>query len=295
MIYVIGHKNPDTDSVVSAIAYSIFKGDKYKPLIAGKLNSETSFVLKKFGFNIPKIYNTIDNNNKFILVDHNEESHRVDGLKSDKIIEIIDHHKLNFQNNLPIDILIKPYGSTASIIAEKFIKEKKDEISKNLAGILLSAILSDTVIFKSPTVTDRDKELALKLAKIAKIDNLEKLGIELFNKKTEISSKTPQEIIKNDFKNFLFRGKNIGIGQLELVNLKDINKKKNEIIKEMDSLVKKYNYFSIILMITDIINEGSYLWISGNKEYILKKIKTKEGKFLKGIFSRKKQIVPFLL
>ncbi|NKQ38288.1 MAG: manganese-dependent inorganic pyrophosphatase [Methanosarcinales archaeon] len=294
MIYIIGHKSPDTDSVVSAIAYSIFKGKGYKPLIAGKLNNETNFILEKFGFDVPEICEeAIDR--KFILVDHNEESQRIDGLNSDKIVEIVDHHKFNFQNSSPIEILVKSYGSTASIVAEKFFKRDRNfGIDKNLAAILLCAILSDTVIFKSPTTTNKDKELAQKLAKIAEIDNIEKLGLLLFNKKAEIASKSAEEIVKNDFKDFLFDDRKIGVGQLELVDLQDIKRKKDEILAEMNKMIDKDNYFSIILMITDIISEGSYLWVVGNREIILKKFKIKDGDFLKGVFSRKKQIVPIL-
>lgn len=294
MIYVIGHKNPDTDSVVSAIAYAFLKGNGYKPLIAGKLNRETAFVLEKFNFEVPKTYKE-DSNSEFILVDHNEQSQQVDNLLSTKIIGIIDHHKFNFQNNTPIDILAKPYGSTASIIAEQFFNENSNCLSANLAGILLCAILSDTVIFKSPTTTTQDKELAQKLAQIAEIRDIEALGIELFNKKAEIDSKTPQEIIKNDFKDFIFDKKKIGIGQIELIDLKNIKIREKEIVTEMNRLAKKSNYFSIILIITDIINEGSYLWVAENKEYVFQKLNIKSGAFLKGVLSRKKQIVPFFL
>lgn len=296
MIYIIGHKNPDTDSVISAIAYSLFKGDKYKPLIAGKLNSETTFVLKKFGFKVPKICDIIDNN-KFILVDHNEESQRIDGLTSDKIIEIIDHHKINFQNNSPIEILIKPYGSTASIIAEKFFKEKKEKITKKIASILICAILSDTIIFKSPTATDKDKELAIKLAKISKIDNLETLGIELFNKKAEIVLRSPKEIINSDFKDFIFNNKKVGIGQLKLTDLRDIRKKKNQIIKEMKKTLNRENYFSIILIITDIFKKGSeFLIVGGRKkmEQVFKKKLKNNSFWVQGLMSRKQQIVSLL-
>ena len=294
MIYIIGHKSPDTDSVVSAIVYAIYKGDGYRPLIAGKLNNETNFILEKFGFESPDICEEAGND-KFILVDHNEENQRIVGLNSDKIVEIVDHHKFNFQNSSPIEILVKPYGSTASIIAEKFFQ--RNEIfgrDKNLASILLCAILSDTVIFKSPTTTDEDKKLAQKLAKIAEIDDIKGLGMELFNKKAEVASKTVTEIVKSDFKDFIFGDKKIGIGQLELANLKEIEERKEEILIEADRIAQKDNYFAIILMITDIINEGSYLWIAGEKEYILKKFKITDKDFLKGILSRKKQIVPIL-
>lgn len=298
MIYIIGHKNPDTDSVVSAIAYAIYKGGKekgYSAVVAREINNETKFVLERFGFDCPKILKEVGSDNQFILVDHNEEGQRINGLTSDKIIEIVDHHKFDFQNSLPIEILVKPYGSTSSIIAEKFFDSgNSKKTDKNLAGILLCAILSDTIIFKSPTTTEKDKELAYKLAKIAEISDVEGLGIELFKKKAEITSKGVQEIIKNDFKDFYFGEKKVGIGQIELVDLSEIQKRKDEILSEMSKIVKKNNYFSIILMVTDIINEGSYLWISGNKEVVLKQFKIKDDEFLKGVLSRKKQIVPAL-
>ncbi len=302
--YIIGHKNPDTDSVVSAIAYAILKGDGHTAVVAGKINNETKFVLEKFGFGSPKILEKAGHNDKFILVDHNEEEQWIDGLTPDKVIEIIDHHKFDFHNDTPIEILNKPYGSTATIIAEKFLDngdsdDRSKNIDKKLASILICAILSDTIVFKSPTTTEKDKKLAQKLAKIAEISDIEELGIELFKKKAEITLKTPREIIQNDFKIFLFKEKifgekKIGIGQIELTDLQEIQKRKDKIIAEMNKMIKKNNYFSIILMVKDIINEGSYLWIAGNKEIILKNFKIKDGEFLKGVLSCKKQIVPMI-
>jgi len=294
MNYVIGHKNPDTDSVVSAYAYAKFKGEDFVSARAGELNSETFFIFDKFGIETPILLNEIKEDDKFVLVDHNESTQTIDGMKVDQIIEIVDHHKLNISLSGPIWVTVKPYGSTASIVTEKFLEEKK-EIDKNLAGLLLSAILSDTIIFKSPTTTEKDKEFADVLSKICCINDVKEYGIELFKKKAEISSKTAVQIINNDFKDFNFNGKKVGIGQIELIDANDILHKKEEIISEMEALKNKENYFSIILVVTDIMKEGSYFWVVGDKDPIHDAFEISDGDNYKhGILSRKKQVVPVL-
>lgn len=292
MKYIIGHKSPDTDTVVSAIAYSIFKENGYKPAIPGQLNEETRFVLEKFGFEAPELLESAGEN-EFVLVDHNEEAQRIEGLISDKVIEVVDHHKMNFSNSKPIPIIVKPYGSTATIISEMFLRKDRD-IDENLAGLLLSAILSDTVIFKSPTTTEEDRKIASVLADIAVVENIEQYGIELVKKKAQVSSKSAEEIIRTDFKDFNIKDKKIGVGQIELVETKEIEAKKNEILGKLEQICNEGNYFGIILMVSDIIKEGSYLWLAGNKEELRKAFGLDETSYLQGTLSRKKQIVPVL-
>ncbi len=293
MNYIIGHKNPDTDSVISAIAYANFKGDSYVPAILGELNNETKFVLSKFGIKTPILLESVSDGDKIILVDHNEGSQTLDGVSDHQIIEILDHHKVNISFSSPIDITTKPYGSTASLITEKFLESKKT-ITKEIAGLLLSAILSDTVIFKSPTTTNKDKEFADILLEISGVDNLVEYGMELFKKKAEISSKTALEIINGDFKEFDFNGKKVGIGQIELIDANDIVPKKEEILNEMEK-INNNGFFAVVFIVTDIMKEGSYFLVAGNKDSILKAFEiTEENNYKQGILSRKKQVVPVL-
>ena len=168
--WVIGHKNPDTDSIVSAIVYA--RKINALPARAGEINPETKFALEKFCVEEPVLKERIEKDEKVVIVDTNnkEELIPIDG----EIIEIIDHHRLcgNLETPAPIKVTIKPVGSTSTIIAEMFL----NELSKEEAGLLLCGILSDTVIFRSPTTTELDKEIAEKLAKIAGIEDIEVFG-----------------------------------------------------------------------------------------------------------------------
>ena len=294
MIYVIGHKNPDTDSVVSAICYAKYLGSGYTPAVLGSLNNETKFVLEKFNISQPLFLDKINDEDRVILVDHNELSQTIDNLKSEQIIEILDHHKINLSLSVPINITTKIYGSTASLVAEKFLETRR-EIDSNVASLLLSAILSDTVIFKSPTTTERDREIASILSENSEITDITEYGIELFKKKADISSKSEEQIIYNDFKEFNFSDKKVGIGQIELMDQEEIFNKKEKILLEMEKIVKEKNLFSLILVITNIINEGSHFWVVGNKDVIYNIFKiTDDDNYIEGVLSRKKQVVPVL-
>ncbi|MCF7795666.1 manganese-dependent inorganic pyrophosphatase [Patescibacteria group bacterium] len=294
MIYVIGHKSPDTDTVVSAVAYAHLMGEDYQPLVAGDLNLESAFVLEKFDIDIPKKLASVSKENKFFLVDHNEKSQRLNGITEENIVGILDHHKMDFCNYCPIDIIIKPCGSSCTIIAEMFF-DKGIKLDKNMAGALLAGILSDTVIFKSPTCIDLDINIANKLADIAGISDINAFGMELFSKKSEIQNKTDEEIINNDFKEFDIKDKKIGVGQVELADASLVMARKENILKKQKEILERDNYFAIILMVTDIIKEGSYLWIVGdNLIFDVFENDMQSTKFYEGLMSRKKQILPKL-
>ena len=294
-IYVVGHKNPDADSICSAIAYSYFlklNGRDVKPARAGEINTETKFVLEKFGYEAPELIED-GINKKLILVDHNEEKQRVDG--GHEVVEVIDHHKFDFSTPNPIFILNKPIGSTCTIIAEMFF-DKELDIPKDVAGLLLSGILSDTVIFKSPTATDRDREIAEKLNKIVGL-NLIEYGKEMKKKGAEIKGVSMKELILRDSKEYNFNGKKVCIGQLELIDTEDFIKRENEIFEEMKKIKEEKNYDSLVFAVTDVMDEGSTLFCVGEEELVGKSfgIDLSVGKkYLKGIMSRKKQIVPAL-
>ncbi len=292
MIYVIGHKNPDTDTVISSIAYSYLMGENYIPVVPGDLNPETKFVLEKFNIDVPEKITSVKEGDKFFLVDHNEDTQRFEGITEENVVGILDHHKINFCNSCPINILVRPYGSSCTVISEMFFDRNLD-LDKNIAGALLSGLLSDTVILKSPTCTQVDRDIANKLAEIAGISDIYSFGMELFAKKAEIQNKSNIEIINNDFKDFDIKGKKIGVSQVELADVSLIMSRKEELLNEMTEILEKNNYFSIILMVTDIIKEGSYLWIVGdNSVFELFENDVDSNTFYKGIMSRKKQILP---
>ncbi len=293
--YVIGHKNPDTDSICSAITYSHFlklNGREVKPARVGEINSETKFVLEKFGYEKPELIED-GTRKRFILVDHNEEGQRVSG--DYEILEIIDHHKFDFSSSNPIFILNKPIGSTCTIIAEMFFENELD-IPKDIAGLLLSGILSDTVIFKSPTTTEKDKEIAERLNKIADL-NLVEHGKEMKKKGAEIEGVSMKELILRDSKEYDFNGKKVCIGQLELVDTEEFLTRKEKIFETMKSIKEEKSYDSLVFAVTDVMKEGSTLFCLGEEENVGKAFETdlSSGKaYLEGVMSRKKQIVPAL-
>ena len=171
-IYIIGHKSPDLDSVVAAITYSDYKNktentDKYVPVITEDINQETKYLLKNLDIAKPEILSNVENK-ELILVDHNEGTQSVEGVEKAKVIEVLDHHKIVFSNNEPIEFTVKPWGATCTIIADLYLKNNI-EFDKTLATLMLGAILVDTVITKSPTCTQKDIEIIEKLSVVAEI------------------------------------------------------------------------------------------------------------------------------
>lgn len=297
-IYIVGHKSPDTDAVCSAIAYSEYlkhKGIKAVPTICGELNPETKYVLEYFNIEEPiSMCSTEDR--KVILVDYNEDSQGFAGLENARVVEVIDHHKIGFSSSNPIRFEIRPYGSTATIIAKKMFNNANFEITKPIAGILLSAILSDTVIFKSSTTTSMDIKIAEQLSKIAEIEDVERFGIELKKKKSSLGGMTAEQIINADFKKFEIGNNSFGIGQVEVVDLSEAKQRKAELIEELNKIKQKDNLLFVILMVTDIINEGSQLLLSNGCESISFNEEIKDNSvYIKGMMSRKKDLVPQIM
>lgn len=300
-IFVIGHKSPDLDSVAAAISFSNLKNqlentDKYKPEIAEEINLETKYVLEKTLFPIPEIINDATDKS-FILVDHNEDGQSPNNIKQAKILEILDHHKLNFAYCEPIPVLIKAWGSSCSIIFEEYQKNNI-AINKNLATLMLSAILVDTVITKSPTCTSKDIEIIEKLSVLADIKDWKEYGMEIFKVRSSVSKLTAEQIIKSDFKDFAFKTGKFGIGQVETVNLDEIKEKSEELISAMNTIKNGGDYHSVVLAITDIINEGSLFFVSsddndGFNKAFSAKLENHQA-YIPGIISRKKQITPKL-
>lgn len=300
-IYIIGHKSPDLDSVIGAISYSIFKNklektDKYKAAVAGKLNNETKFVLEKFGLSSPIFLDNLENK-KIIMVDHNEFLQAADKIEEAEILEVLDHHKINFKYPLPINFKTSTLGASCSMVYLEFINNNI-EITKDLAAAMLSAILLDTVITKSPTCTKVDKEIIEELAKVSGINNWSEFGIELFKKRADFNNKSSRDIVLSDFKTFNFKQGRVGVGQVETVDLNDFKSLENDLLKSLDEIKKEENYHSTILFITDILKEGSLFLVASNNienlnQAFLVKFENNK-KYISGILSRKKQVAPVL-
>lgn len=299
MKHIIGHKNPDTDSVCSAIAYQDFlnkKNIKAKAFALGKLNNETKLILEKFKVEHPEIISELPQGSEVVLVDHNEEKQTIDNTGELNITEVLDHHKVDFKTDKPISILVKPLGSTCSIIAEKYFEEGI-EIEKKIAGLLLSAIISDTLFFRSPTTTKIDKELAEKLVVIAEIDDMEAWSLEMFNAKSDLGDISVEELIKLDYKIFTFKDGDYGIGVMETTNVDYGLNQKDEILEKLAEIKNNDNLQGVYFIIVDILNEKGYALCSSDTERALfiKLFNTEEQEgvlFVEGLVSRKKQIVP---
>jgi len=298
MLYVVGHKNPDTDSICSAIVLAYFLDGV--PARLGDLNPETQLVLRRFGVMEPELIRSAEGKEIF-LVDHSERSQTLDDLERGKLVGVLDHHKIGITTLEPILYLAKPVGSTATIIGELYFKNGMDiiggenkELKPDLAGLLLSAIISDTVLFRSPTTTDLDKKIGEKLAKIAGIEDIQAYGMELLKAKSTVSKMKPEEIVKLDYKEYNFKGRKVGIGQVEVIDIEEIQDKKEEIYRILQEKLKE-GYDLILFLITDIMRGGSEVLVVGNREAFEKAFNVKlEGKsiYLEGVMSRKKQIVP---
>ena len=292
MKYVIGHKNPDTDAIVSAIAYSYFlkqKGIEAIPGRIGEINSETKFVLEHFNVEKPILvgYNEKDS---YYLVDHNAREESIDGLKDEQILGVVDHHRIALRTKIPIYYHAEPIGSTSTIIT-KFMKKEGVEIPREIAGILLSGILSDTVIFRSVTTTEEDKKIAEELAKIVNV-NIEEFGIKMKKIFADVSKLSADEIVKRDMKFFDFPKGKFAVGQVEQVDW-DIMGRKEELLKALEK-IKEEGYELVALMVTNILEESTRLIFVGNESIVEKAFGKPENNeiYLKGVMSRKKQIVP---
>lgn len=304
MIYITGHKNPDSDSICSAIAYADFKNKTTNvtaiPVRLGQLSSETQFILDYFNVDAPTLIKTVkpecaEDKKKVILVDHNETSQSIDGLDEAELIEVIDHHKIgDVQTGSPIYFRNEPVGCTATIIASRFFENDLTP-SKEVAGLLCGAIISDTLLLKSPTATEKDRKILEKLSKIAEID-LETFANEMFIAGTSLVGKTSEEIFNQDFKAFNMGNFKVGIAQVNTMDIAGFKSMEASVLNYMEEKAEKESFNIIILMLTDIIKEGSALLVVGKDKDMVPKVFNVENLgtdvFIPGIVSRKKQVVP---
>ncbi|CEI74080.1 MULTISPECIES: manganese-dependent inorganic pyrophosphatase [Romboutsia] len=294
-LLVFGHKNPDTDSICSSISLAYLKnqlGEEATAYALGEVRKEAQYALNHFNVEAPQILNIDDLTNKnVVLVDHNEYAQSADGIENANIVEIIDHHKIGgITTDVPISFRVMPVGCTCTIIYNMF-KENNVEVPKHIAGLLLSAILSDTLLFKSPTTTEKDKLACEELSKIADVD-MESYAMDMFKAGTSLDEYSIEEIVNMDFKEFDMSGKRVGIGQVFTLDIDSIFDKKDEFL----SYINSTDYDMLVLAITDIIKEGSYLIYKAEDKVISEafNVEAHQGVFAEGVVSRKKQLVPNL-
>jgi len=300
-LYVIGHKNPDTDSVAAAIGYAellVKRGKDAVPLVAGEINKGTALALKKFGVPNPELAHMIDfPEASVILVDHNEQGQWADNVVKEHVVELIDHHRFgDFSSAQPIYVRTQPVGATSSIIT-KMYQECDQKPSVGTAGMLLSAILTDTLLFKSPTATDFDKKMADWLNEIVDLDMVEHAQA-VFAAKSDISDMPLQKVINKDFKEYHFNSHaKVGIAMFETVDASGPLARKDEFIKELKRIKKAQKLDFMLFAIVDIIEQVAHFIISsGEDAALLDHVFCGEMKddimSVPGLVSRKKQIVP---
>lgn len=235
---------------------------------------------------------------KVILVDHNSYEQSAIGLEETEILEVIDHHNIgNVATNMPINFRNMPVGSTNTIIYTMF-RDNNIEIPSDIAGIMLSGIISDTLLFKSPTTTNMDIDAAIVLSHIAKV-NYNEYGMAMLKAGSTLKGRTKEEILYTDYKSYPVNDKKIGLSQIFTMNIDEVLEEVEDYVNLMNDICKKSNYYFICLFVTDIINNGSYVIYSDNAKDIIKESfnlsSIYQGIFIKDILSRKKQVVPIIM
>ncbi|EHJ51620.1 manganese-dependent inorganic pyrophosphatase [Streptococcus macacae] len=302
-ILVFGHQNPDTDAIASSYAWSYLEqtawGRNTEMVALGAPNEETAFVLDYFGVQTPPIVKSAkaEGASQVILTDHNEFQQSISDIRDVDILAVIDHHRVaNFETANPLYMRLEPVGSASSIVFRAF-KETRTEIPKEIAGLLLSGLISDTLLLKSPTTHASDPAVAEELAKIAGV-NLQEYGLAMLKAGTNLANKSAAELVDIDAKTFELNGNQVRVAQVNTVDINDVLERQSEIEEAIKASQAANNYSDFVLMITDILNSNSEILALGNntdKVEAAFNFKLEDNHaFLKGAVSRKKQVVPQL-
>ena len=298
-ILIFGHKIPDTDTICSALVKEILnkkKGcEKSKAVRLGNLNKETQYALKYLGLEEPELIEKVEEGQEVILVDHNEFNQSVEGIEKAKILEVVDHHRIsNFETSEPLYYTARPFGCTSTILFEEF-KQNNIEIEKIEAVLMASAIISDTLLLKSPTTTEHDRKALEELGKIADI-NIEEYGLEMLKAGTDLDDFSEEELINLDAKSLDKNGTKFVIAQVNTVSIEDVLKRKEKLEVAMNKEIEEKGLSLFVLAITDILNSNSEIIALGEKADAVEKGFEKKLEnntvFLEGVVSRKKQLLP---
>ncbi|WP_141432357.1 manganese-dependent inorganic pyrophosphatase [Bacillus sp. 03113] len=300
-VLIFGHKNPDTDTICSAIAYADLKtklGMNAEPVRLGDINGETEHALNYFQTEAPRYIEEVASEvNQVILVDHNERQQSANDIDKVTVLEVIDHHRIaNFETSDPLYYRAEPVGCTATIL-NKLYKENNIKIEKKIAGLMLSAIISDSLLFKSPTCTDQDVAAAQELAKIAEVD-ANQYGLEMLKAGADLSDKTIEQLISIDAKEFQMGSNKVEIAQVNAVDTNDVLARQEELEAALTKVIAEKELDLFLLVVTDILNNDSVALSLGSKASVVEKAYNvtlnNNTALLKGVVSRKKQIVPIL-
>lgn len=298
---IFGHKNPDTDTICSAFIYADLKtklGANVEPVRLGNMNGETEFVLTYFNVEAPRLVETVATEAQdVILVDHNERQQSANDIDQVRVVEVIDHHRIaNFETNHPLYFRAEPVGCTTTIL-NKMYKENGVEVTKTIAGLMLSAIISDTLLLKSPTCTEQDVKAAHELAAIAGVD-LQSYGLEMLKAGADLSDKTISQLISLDSKEFAMGSSKVEIAQVNAVDVNDVLGNQAEIEAHLATIIEEKGLDLFLFVVTDILNNDSVGLAVGRAAKAVElayNVSLVDNKaLLKGVVSRKKQIVPVL-
>ena len=297
---IFGHKSPDTDTICSAIVMENLQkklGKEVEAVRLGNLNKETEYVLNYLGITPPKMIEKIEDGQEVILVDHNEFSQSVENIENAKVKMVVDHHRIcDFQTSEPLYYRAEPVGCTCTILY-KLYKENNVEIDKKIASLMMSAIISDTLLLKSPTKTVEDENAVKELEKISGL-NAQVYGLDMLKAGTDLSGFTADELISLDCKVCALKDKNAKVAQVNTADINDMMNRKEEIEQAISADIEKNNLDLFVFAITDIINSNSQAIVLGKNTDIFergfnKKLEDNTA-FLPGVVSRKKQILPVL-
>ncbi|MGL4973050.1 MAG: manganese-dependent inorganic pyrophosphatase [Culicoidibacterales bacterium] len=297
---IFGHKNPDTDSITSSLVMADLQtqlGLDVEAVRLGDFGKETQFILDHFQVEAPRLIENLDGVENVMLVDHNEFNQSADGIENVRILAVVDHHRMaNFQTSEPLLYRAEPVGCTATILY-KLYRENNLEISKTIAGLMASAIVSDTLLFKSPTCTPQDLQAAKALAEIAELD-LETYGLAMLKAGTDLSDYSAAQLLSIDAKPFEMNGVTMHIAQVNTASIPEVMERQAELEAAMATIIAQEELGLFLLVITDIINSNSQAIALGTATDLVEKAfaVTLENNtaLLPGVVSRKKQIVPVL-
>lgn len=301
-IYVVGHKNPDNDSIMAAYTYANLKNmtdadNEYIPVRLGELPAESAMIFEEYGIDAPALIEQVSDGDVLVLVDHNEMGQAVDGIEDAEVAEIIDHHRIaDVSTSAPITFINLPWGSTTSIIT-KLYEYFGIAPDKQIAACLLSAILTDTVILKSPTATEVDAKHVEKLAQILGVDPVE-FGMKIFKSRGGDDDVSIEDICSRDSKEFNFGGKKCWIAQYETVDLEGLRGRTDDIAAQVAKIQEEGGYDAALMLLTDIIVEGSDFIAAGDTDFIADafEISFADGPvWMPGVLSRKKQVAAKLI
>lgn len=298
--YIFGHKSPDTDTITSSLVMCELEkqlgNENAVACRLGNINKETEFVLNYLNIEAPELIESLEDGSDVILVDHNSPSESIDNLEKMNIKKIVDHHKLALETSYPLFYRAEPVGCSETILY-KLYNENNVEIKAEIAHLMLSAIISDTLLLKSPTTTDDDKKAVEELAKIADID-YEEYGLEMLKAGTDLSSFTIDEILDLDAKQIDFKDVKSIVNQVNTASIPDVLEMKDELEAGIEKIIEKEDLDLFILLITDIVNSNSQVIVLGKDAALVEKaygVKLEDNTaLLEGVVSRKKQVVPIM-